>query len=315
MTAPHSTGRGGFEIRGGGYRAEIAAAGAGLRLLDHEGPNGQRALTETWALGSKPPLSAGLVLAPWPNRIRDGHFMFDGIEHQLEITEPALGNASHGFVRRRNWSLVDHTYERVELSVDVGLHKGWPYPLQLTIAYAVGADGLTVTHTATNKGATSSPFGLGMHTFIRAGDFPLDECALHLAAGTRLPIDPARMLPNAYSQAVAGTDYDFRTPRPLAGVQLDTPYSALDVVDGSGRTQHELLAPDGTGTALWTNREFPWVQAFIADPANDKRYPDRGRALALEPMTCPPDAFNSGIDLLVLQPNQSWTGSWGIKAL
>ncbi|WCT01379.1 aldose 1-epimerase family protein [Rhodococcus qingshengii] len=315
MTAPHSTGRGGFEIRGGGYRAEIAAAGAGLRLLDHEGPNGQRALTETWALGSKPPLSAGLVLAPWPNRIRDGHFMFDGIEHQLEITEPALGNASHGFVRRRNWSLVDHTYERVELSVDVGLHKGWPYPLQLTVAYEVGADGLTVTHTATNKGATSSPFGLGMHTFIRAGDFPLDECALHLSAGTRLPIDPARMLPNAYSQAVAGTDYDFRTPRLLAGVQLDTPYSALDVVDGSGRTQHELLAPDGTGTALWTNREFPWIQAFIADPANDKGYPDRGRALALEPMTCPPDAFNSGIDLLVLHPGQTWTGSWGIKAL
>ncbi|MCY4668781.1 MAG: aldose epimerase, partial [Rhodococcus sp.] len=88
-----------------------------------------------------------------------------------------------------------------------------------------------------------------------------------------------------------------------------------DVVDGSGRTQHELLAPDGTGTALWTNREFPWIQAFIADPANDKGYPDRGRALALEPMTCPPDAFNSGIDLLVLHPGQTWTGSWGIKAL
>ncbi|MCY4666723.1 MAG: aldose epimerase, partial [Rhodococcus sp.] len=232
MTAPHSTGRGGFEIRGGGYRAEIAAAGAGLRLLDHEGPNGQRALTETWALGSKPPLSAGLVLAPWPNRIRDGRFMFDGIEHQLEITEPALGNASHGFVRRRNWSLVDHTYERVELSVDVGLHKGWPYPLQLTVAYEVGAEGLTVTHTATNKGATSSPFGLGMHTFIRAGDFPLDECALHLAAGTRLPIDPARMLPNADSQAVAGTDYAFRQPRLVDGEQLASPVSAMAVVDG-----------------------------------------------------------------------------------
>lgn len=103
MTAPHSTGRGGFEIRGGGYH-EIAAAGAGLRLLDHEGPNGQRALTETWALGSKPPLSAGLVprAVAQPNSRR--HFMFDGIEHQLEITEPVLGNASHGFVRRRNWS-------------------------------------------------------------------------------------------------------------------------------------------------------------------------------------------------------------------
>lgn len=315
MTQPHSTGKGGFEIRGGGYRAEIAAAGAGLRLLDHEGPSGRRALTETWELGSKPPLSAGLVLAPWPNRIRDGHFMFDGIEHQLEITEPDLNNASHGFVRRRNWNLVDHTFDRVELSVDVGLHKGWPYPLVLSIVYSVDETGLTVTHTATNKGATPSPFGLGIHPFIRVGDFPLDECSLHLAAGTRLPIDPERMLPNAYSQAVEGTDFDFRTPRPLEGVQLDTPFSALDVVDGSGRTQHELLAPDGTGTALWTTREFPWIQAFIADPANGKGYPDRGRALALEPMTCPPDAFNSGIDMLILGPGETWSGVWGIRAM
>lgn len=315
MTQPHSTGRGGFEIRGGGYRAEIVAVGAGLRVLDYDGPTGNRALTETWDLGSKPPLSAGLVLAPWPNRIRDGHFMFDGIEHQLEITEPALGNASHGFVRRRNWNLVEHAFDRVELAVDVGLHKGWPYPLELTIVYEVDESGLTVTHTATNKGATPSPFGLGMHTFIRAGDFPLDECSLHLAAGTRLPIDTERMLPNAYSQAVEGTDFDFRTPRSLDGVQLDTPYSALDVIDGTGRTQHELLAPDGTGTALWTTREFPWIQAFIADPANGKGYPDRGRALALEPMTCPPDAFNSGIGMLVLGPGETWTGTWGMKVL
>ncbi|WP_424805475.1 aldose 1-epimerase family protein [Rhodococcus sp. 27YEA15] len=316
MTSPHSTGRGGFEIRAGGYRAEIAAAGAGLRLLDYHGSTGRRALTETWDLGSKPPLSAGLVLAPWPNRIRDGRFFFDGIEHQLEITEPAFGNASHGFVRRRNWDLVEHTYERVELSVDVGLHKGWPYPLQLTTRYAVDDAGLTVTHTATNNGGIPAPFGLGMHTFVRAGDFPLDECALHLAAGTRLDIDPERMLPSGSSRTVEGTEFDFRTPRLLAGVQLDTPYSALAVdVDGTGRTQHELLAPDGTGTALWTSREFAWIQAFVADPANGKGYPDRGRALALEPMTCPPDAFNSGIDVLVLDPGRTWSASWGIRAL
>ena len=206
---------------------------------------------------------------------------------------------------------MDHTYERVELSVDVGLHKGWPYPLQLTVAYEVGADGLTVTHTATNKGATSSPFGLGMHTFIRAGDFPLDECALHLAAGTRLPIDPARMLPNAYSQAVAGTDYDFRTPRLLAGGAVG--HSVQRIGRRRRQWSHATRAAGSgwNGHCPVTNREFPWIQAFVADPANDKGYPDRGRALALEPMTCPPDAFNSGIDLLVLHPGQTWTGSWG----
>ncbi|MFF2110961.1 aldose epimerase [Rhodococcus sp. ACS1] len=302
----------GFEIRGGGYRAGIAATGAGLRLLERDGPDGPTALTETWDLGTRPPLSAGLILAPWPNRIRDGRFAFDGIDHQLEITEPGFANASHGFVRRRDWRVVNHADDRIELSIDVGLHKGWPYPLRLTVDYVLGDDGLTVTHTATNTGAIPAPFGMGFHSYVRAGDFPLDECTLRLSAGTRLPLDE-RMLPSGGSQAVAGTDYDFTSPRTLAGVALDTPFSALDV-DVDGRSRHELRAPDGTGTVLWAAREFGWLQAFVADPDAGKSYPGRGRALALEPMTCPPDAFNSGIDQLVLAPGQQWTGVWGMSA-
>ncbi|AWK71289.1 aldose epimerase [Rhodococcus oxybenzonivorans] len=304
---------GGVEIRGGGYRAEIAVTGAGLRRLEWHGPDGPRALTETWELGSRPPLSAGLILAPWPNRIRDGHFVFDGIEHQLEITDTEFGNASHGFVRRRDWRVVSRAENRVEMSIDVGLHKGWPYPLRVTVEYALEASGLTVTHTATNTGAIPAPFGLGMHSYVRVGDVPLDDCTLRLSAGTRLPLDDRR-LPNGGSQAVAGSDYDFTSPRPLAGVSLDTPFSALDV-DPDGRSRHELRAPDGTGTMLWASREFGWLQAFIADPADGKPYPGRGRALALEPMTCPPDSFNSGIDQLVLAPGQRWSGRWGMTAV
>ncbi|WP_241199031.1 aldose epimerase [Rhodococcus sp. NJ-530] len=239
--------------------------------------------------------------------------MFDGIEHQLEITEPALGNASHGFVRRRNWSLVDHTYEAVELSVDVGLHKGWPYPLQLTVAYEVGA-GRTDRHAhGHEQGCDLVAVRLGMHTFIRAGDFPLDECALHLAAGTgcrsiRRGCCRTRI---RRQSPVRTTTSDTET---ACRVQLDTPYSALDVVDGSGRTQHELLAPDGTALPCGPTASSRGFRPS-SQIRHDKGYPDRGRALALEPMTCPPDAFNSGIDLLVLHPGQTWTGSWGIKAL
>ncbi|MFZ2177497.1 MAG: aldose 1-epimerase family protein [Rhodococcus sp. (in: high G+C Gram-positive bacteria)] len=298
------------EFGGGRYVADIAVTGAGLRVLEWEGPHGPRALTETWEVGTRPPLSAGLILAPWPNRIRDGHFVFDGIDHQLEITEPVLGNASHGFVRRRDWRVTNRADDRVALAIDVGLHKGWPYPLRLTVEYAVGRDGLTVTHTATNTGAIPAPFGMGFHSYVRVGDVPLDECTLRLSAGTRLPLDE-RMLPSAASQAVIGTDYDFTSPRSLAGVVLDTPFSALDV-DADGRSRHVLRAPDGTGTMLWAAREFGWLQVFIADPDSGKSYPGRGRALALEPMTCPPNAFNSAIDQLVLTPGQQWSGSWGM---
>ncbi|AOW93363.1 aldose epimerase [Rhodococcus sp. WMMA185] len=313
LPRPDSPAAAAFEIRGGGYRADIAVKGAGLRQLELDCPEGPMALSETWEIGTRPPLSAGLILAPWPNRIRNGRFTFDGIEHQLEITEPGFDNAIHGFVRFTDWSVVNHADDRIELAIDVRLHKGWPYPVRLTVDYALDYDGLTVTHTATNTGAIPAPFGMGFHSFVRVGDFPLDECTLRLSAGTRVPLDE-RMLPNGGSQPVAGTYYDFTSPRKLKSVALDTPFSALDV-DVDGRSRHELRAPDGSGTVLWAAREFGWLQAFVADPDAGRPYPGRGRALALEPMTCPPDAFNSGIDLLVLDPGQKWTGRWGMAAM
>nr|WP_296768186.1 aldose 1-epimerase family protein [Rhodococcus sp. (in: high G+C Gram-positive bacteria)] len=297
-----------YRLTSGRYRAEIASTGAGLRLLEFDGSP----MTETWDTGTKPPLSAGLVLAPWPNRVADGTFTFGGTEHRLDITEPSRNNASHGFVRRVEWTLVERTPARVEQSVDVGLHKGWPYRLSVTVVHELTDDGLVVTATAKNIGAVDAPYGMGFHTFVRAGDVPLDECTLEFSAGTRLQLDPVRNLPNGPSVPTAGSDFDFTSPRSLKGIGLDTPFSA-ELPDADGKARHYLRAPDGSATVLWTDREFDWVQVFVADPANDQAYPDRGRALAIEPMTCPPDAFNSGIDLLVLKPGESWSGSWGME--
>ena len=302
-----------YRIEAGGYRAEVAATGAGLRMLEKTIDGKAVPLTETWPVGTKPPLSAGLVLAPWPNRIRDGFFYFDGIEHQLEITEPARNNASHGLVRRSDWKVEARSESSVEQSIDLGLHKGWPYPMRFTVTHEVSGAGLTVTHTATNTGSVPAPYGLGIHTFLRAGDAPLDECTLQLAAGVRQPLDPERMLPQGPCVPVLGTEYDFATPRTLAGVWLDTPFSSLDT-GTDGRSRHTLTAPDGLAATLWADRAFGWVQVFTADPERGQAYPDRGRALAVEPMTCPPNAFNTGIDQIVLAPGQTWRASWGITA-
>ncbi|QNG17695.1 aldose 1-epimerase family protein [Rhodococcus triatomae] len=302
-----------YEIRGGGYRAVVLSAGAALAALEREGTGTPRALTETWDVTARPPLGAGSILAPWPNRIRDGRFDFDGVPHRLAITEPALGNASHGFVRRLPWRVTDRAPDRVTLAVDIGLHEGWPYPLHTTVTYRLAADGLTVTHTAVNTGVVPAPFGLGVHPYLRAGDFPVDECSLTLAAGTRLPLDD-RMIPAAPSQPVAGSRFDFTSPRPLRGVVLDTPFSAL-LPDGDGRARHRLSSPDGIATELWTSPAFRWLQVFTAGDEVGKPFPGRGRALAVEPMTCPPDAFNSGVDVVVLAPDRSWEGSWGLAAV
>lgn len=297
-----------YSLTSGRYRADIAAVGAGLRVLEYDGSP----LTETWEAGTKPPLSAGLVLAPWPNRVGDGTFTFEGVEHELEITEPARHNASHGFVRRVAWTLVRHTETRVEQSVDVGTHQGWPFSLTVTVAHELSEDGLTVTATAKNTGDSPAPYGMGFHSYVRVGEVPLDECTLEFSAGTRLPLDPVRCLPVGNPVPTADTEYDFRTPRTLRGVQLDTPFGT-SLPDSDGRTRHVLRAPDGTATVLWTDHSFGWVQVFTADPANDQAYPGRGRALAIEPMTCPPHALNSGIDLVVLEPGLTWSGTWGMR--
>lgn len=301
-----------FGIERDGYRAEVSSAGGALRLLERDAPDGPYRLTESWPLGERPPLYSGVVLAPWPGRLRDGHFFFDGIEHQLALTDPQHGAALHGFVWAENWELLSHSESRVVQGIEVGLHKGWPYQLRLTVTHELGPGGLTVTHTATNIGGYHAPFGLGAHPYVRAGDSALDECTLQIAAGTRLPIDPERSLPNAYSQPVADTDYDFTVPRSLRGVTLDTPFSAFDE-DVDGRVRHDLLGPDGRGARLWTGPGFGWLHVSIT--ASDPGYPGRGRALALTPSTCPPDAFNLGIDIVVLQAGQTWTGQWGLSAL
>jgi aldose 1-epimerase len=143
---------------------------------------------------------------------------------------------------------------------------------------------------------------------------PLDECRLELPATTYLPMERERNLPTGTSQPVAGTEFDFRTARPLQGVWLDTPFSAL-VPDADGRVRTVLRAPDGTGTVLWTEPAFRWVQVFTADPSHDQAYPGRGRALAVEPMTCPPDAFNSRIDMMVLEPGEERSMRCGMSVL
>lgn len=297
------------EIAADGYHGVVSATGAGLRVLRRSGV----ALTETWAPGTKPPLSAGLVLFPWPNRTQDGRFSFSGETHQLEITEPALGNASHGLVRRREFDLLDVGAAHVEQAVQVGGEPGWPFPLRHVVRHQLGPGGLTVTHTVTNTGAGPAPFGLGVHAFLRAGDTDLDDCTLSVPAAEVLPIERERNLPDGPVRAVRGAE-DFRVARSLDSVWLDTPFTGLQRADDD-RARTWLRAPNGTGACLWTSAELGWVQVFTADPGHGQAYPGRGRALAVEPMSCPPNALISGDDLVVLDPGRSWSAQWGIVGM
>jgi aldose 1-epimerase len=289
-----------------GYSATVVTVGAGLRLFSYQG----RQLISGYEVDELPPASRGIVLAPWPNRIGDGHYRFAGAEYQLPITEVARGNAMHGLVFPIEWRVVEQTDSSALLGLRLQPTRGYPFRLDLQIVYELSADGLRVTLHTTNSGIRDAPYGCGAHPYLTAGTTTVDDTVLQFAAEQRLEVDD-RMLP-IDRIAVPGTPYDFSAARAIGDLVLDTAFTGLTYdADGIGRAT--LTDPQtGTGVQLWWDATHRWVQLYTADRPD----PAQNRiALAVEPMTCPPDAFRSGDDLITLAPGETHRSTWGIRAL
>lgn len=291
---------GSVTVAGGGYTATVVVAGGGLSALSH----GDVPLVRGTPPGTVVAAGRGQVLVPWPNRLRDGHYAFAGTEHQLALSEPARHNASHGLVRWCTWQLLDAAPDEVTLGYRLAAQRGYPWSLDVAARYRVGADGLTVTLSASNRSDSPAPFAAGMHPYLDVGA-PLDEARLTLPGATRLLVDD-RKLPTG-TEPAAG-EYDLRSGRSLSGLTLDDGYTDL-VRDDDDRAVVRLDGPDRS-VELWADTSFRWLQAYTGDDLGDQAR----QSLAVEPMTAPADAFNSGTDLLTLDPGETWQGSFGIRA-
>lgn len=293
-----------YRIEGGGYTAVATECGGSLRLLSY----GDRPLLDGFAEDEPSFGARGQLLVPWPNRIRDGRYTFEGATRQLALTEPSRHNASHGLVRWASWTVSELRTDRVTLGHRLMAQNGYPWTLDLETTYAVGADGLTVTQTATNRSATVAPYASGAHPYLVAGKGPVDGWTVEVPATLRLLSDAERLLPTGI-QDVPGTPHDLREPRAIGDLILNDAYGGL-VRDRSGLATTRLRAPEGTGVELWVDEQHGWLMLYTADdaPATARR------SLAVEPMTAPPDAFNSGIDLVRLEPGQRISLSWGVRA-
>jgi len=309
VTAPVETPRSGRPLRiaAHGYEADVASVGASLRALRFEG----RDLVVPFDADEVRPGYRGTTLAPWPNRIVDGRYVFAGVEHQLPLTEPARGQALHGLMSWAEFS--DRTVEddRVVLAAVIEPQSGYPFRVEVETEYRLGENGLTQTVTARNLGADAAPWGTGPHPYLVAGPGRVDDWAFELPAAEVLTVTPDRLSPVAVEPIDAHPHWDFRVPRPIGATFIDHAFTALTRTDGDATV--ELRTADGRGVAMVWGEACPWVQIHTADTPED---PGTHRiGLAVEPMTCAPDAFNSGAGLIVLEPGAKHAASWRIHAL
>ncbi|WP_229403615.1 aldose 1-epimerase family protein [Micromonospora okii] len=292
-----------WTIAAAGHEAVVVEVGGGLRTYRNGGVD----LLDGYGPDEVCPGGAGQVLAPWPNRIRDGQYAFGGRSLQLTLTEPTRNNAMHGLVNWVPWHLVERADDAVTVGYDLPPQPGYPWALRLRARYAVGQDGLRVEFAATNVGGEPCPFGYSAHPYLRLPG-AVDDLALRVPGRLRVQVD-GRMLPVG-ATPVAGTEYDYTKSRRIGDAVLDTAFG--DVTrDADGGSSVTLAAPgDAASVHVWADREFGWWQVFTGDTLSGERH---RRSVAVEPMTCPPDAFRSGKDVITLEPGDTWRGTWGIR--
>jgi aldose 1-epimerase len=292
-----------FDISHGDQHATVVEVGGGLRRYDVAG----RELLDGYPADEQCKGARGLPLVPWPNRIQDGAYTFDGVDYQLPLTEPEAHNAIHGFGRWRNWTCRQHTESQVVMGLVLHPQMGYPFTLDVQVDYQLNVAGLTVRTTATNVGVQPCPYGTGQHPYLSLGTDLVDDCELQFDAAQWLPTDE-RGLPTGISD-VSGSAYDFHKPRQIGTQDVD--YAFTDLTrDADGLAWLHLSSPDHGAVALWVDESYPYLEIYTA---HTQPAPHWRTGLGVEPMTCPPNAFRTGQDLIRLLPGQAHSASWGIR--
>ncbi|MFD7838721.1 gluconokinase, GntK/IdnK-type [Streptomyces sp. NPDC059761] len=292
-----------WRLRHGAHEAVVVELGGALRHYEVAG----RPLLDGFAADEQIIGGRGQLLVPWPNRVAGGRYRFGGAEDlQLPLTEPENDNAIHGLLRWVPWRLLARSEDAVTVGTTLFPQPGYPYRLEVRAEYRLGPEGLETTVISTNPGDTAAPYGVGQHPYLTVGTDLVDTALLTVPAGLRLSTDE-RGLPIG-EEPVEGTAYDFRTARPIGEQRLDTAYTGLDR-DPAGHCTVRLAHPSGRhGIDVRLVEGIRYVQVYTGDTLPEPGR--RRRGVAIEPMSCPADAFRSGTALTVLQPGDSHVFRW-----
>ena len=288
------------EVRLAAGHAELAVdlRGGALRRL----AVGDWEVLDGYAAGTAAAGWRGAVLLPWPNRVRAGRWSWHGTPLQLDVASPEQPHALHGLVAAQPWRLLAAVGAAATVGTTVEPHVGYPFRLAAALDYRLADDRLTATLRVRNAGAEPAPVGAGFHPYLAVGaerDGDLSDAELCLPARTQLVLDGG--LPTGERRPVDGA-----TGR-IGDRVFDDALTDLER-DGDGWARARLRGPAGE-LELAVDRAWPWLQVYSGDtlPAGQRR-----RSLAIEPMTCPPNALADGVDLVVLEPGEQWAGTWSL---
>jgi len=289
-----------FSISSGSYTASINTHGGALASFQYE----ERDLVEPQGPHF---FYAGDLLAPWPNRIRDGKYSWKGVDYQAPLNEAARGNNLHALVFDKEWTVIENTGDSATLTLSIQKSAAYPTDLEFSVVYSLSSAGLHWQINAKNVGSASAPYGVSVHPYLVAEPgVKNDECTLTLKASKYMSVDLERLLPTGVKN-VEEANFDFRKGRVIGDQFVDHAF-LLD--DRTARI--ELRAPSGKGSWISSDENAKWCQIHTSD--RDGGAGSRMQ-LAVEPMTCAVDAFNSKEDVIELLPGASHSMWWKIGAL
>jgi aldose 1-epimerase len=269
---------------------------------------GGLSVVEGFAGEEVPTHARGQVLYPWPNRIGGGEWTFSGRVARPTIDDVPHDTASHGLVRWRPFQVEAVNQNRCVLSLLLHPTPDYPFLSDISVAYHLGSLGLTVTTTVTNRDSVPLPFGVGFHPYLAVTTPTIEGAQLEVPAKSYVAVDD-RQLPTGEILPLAGNQLDFSKRKSLSGHELDVTYTDL-LRDDTGLAVATLEDASGGEIDLSVDRNFPYFQVYTGDQLEKGR---RRTSVAIEPMTCPPDALRSGKDVVVLEPGQHWAGSWRLR--
>lgn len=274
----------------GGRLLELERAGRAY-LAGHQDPDG-------------PDAYRGALLAPWPNRLADGEWEWQGARYVVPVNDPESESALHGLVAHRDFSVTKRRDHSVQLTCELEPTAGYPFSLSIGASYALTSKGIDCTLAAVNNGTESAPVGLGVHPYVLAGGL-IDELTVTIPASSVAQLDAQWMQTGQTSVVDAGVD--FRHPRLWGSTALDTAFTDLIRAE-NGRIEVVVEYPDGDRLVLWSGATCRWLVVYTGDRLGPQ---DRRRSIAIEPMTCPANALRSGVDLQVLKPGEGLGLDWG----